>query len=304
MLSAIGVDKAEVGNPVNREVSLLIRNLLEIENRPPLLAHSRNRVEDAAAAMESRVEGINIFCTVDEARIDRLGLTFDQYLRELEKIITLSKKANLEIRVSVENFFNSNLSLALRVYQLADRSDCDRIGIADTLGMALSWDVEKSVGLLKKNFRPDIEVHFHNDLGQAVSNALVALRAGASWVDTTLLGIGERSGITALSTLLVSLYVYGIIPDSKYRMQLLTEAENNLAGILGKDVPFNLLTNRSNGFSHKAGVHLHGLINFGPQSYELLPPKMIGNERHLVSGTMVSGKTTKREIEDFKKKNP
>ena len=91
---------------------------------------------------------------------------------------------------------------------MAESLGVDRIAVADTLGK--THGAGRSSGrirALRTADRTDIEVHFHNDLGHAVSNALAALQAGANWVSTSLLGIGERTGITPLSSLLVNLYV-------------------------------------------------------------------------------------------------
>lgn len=302
ILIRVGVDRIEVGNPYTQNVRKVLIRLTQVKKRPALLAHVRNRIEDIKAAIGSGANGVNIFCTIDKERLSKMHVTFEHYLTDLRESILYAKQYNLEIRVSVENFFRSDFRQIMRIYQFADRLGINRIGIADTLGVAMSWEVEEAVKIVKHLVQAEIEVHFHNDLGQAHSNAIIALRNGAAWVDTTLLGIGERSGITALSTFLAGLFIVDPSVAKRYQVGCITQAENEIAHMMGREVPFNLLTNKENGFAHKAGVHLDALIHFGPQKYEPLSPSVIGNSRQLIYGTSISGKTNKSDIDLFYKK--
>jgi homocitrate synthase len=299
LLTLIGVERVEVGNPIGESVAQEIRALVRIKNRPRLLCHVRNRTPDIQAATECGVDGMNILCTIQPERLSLMKVSLEEYLEQLRIHVGMARDCHMEVRVSVENFFQTRDCDAMRVLQFADRLGVDRIGIADTLGVAMPWDVERILRELRKSVRCEIEVHFHNDLGQANSNALSAIRAGANWVDTTLLGIGERVGITALSIFLISLYQIDPEVCMRYRLRNLTEAENVVASMIQRDVPLNLPTNRDNGFSHKAGIHLHALTHLGPKVYEPYSPEVIGNTRHLVCGTPVSGKTTLVEVQRF-----
>lgn len=303
-LLKIGVDYVEVSNPVKREIREIIKELTEIKNQnsTKILAHIRNKEEDIEKSIESKVDGVNILCTADPERIASLKLTSNEYLRTLERNIILAKSQNLEIRVSAEDFFHQPFELILDIYDVASNLNVERIGVPDTLGKALPWNVEKRIRELRTRFRTDIEVHFHNDFGNSVSNALSALRAGANWVDTSLLGIGERTGITPLSALLVNLYNISKDISKKYNIKFITEAENYVAKVCNVEVPINLITNLYNGFAHKAGIHLNALMNFGPHKYEPLPPNLIGNKRKLVIKSIVSGKTDEGDLLNFLRK--
>jgi homocitrate synthase len=153
----------------------------------------------------------------------------------------------------------------------------------------LPWDVFDIVTTLRKEIKTNIGVHLHNDLGHATTNALFALQAGANWIDTTLLGIGERTGITPLSALLTNLY--NLTPDlvEKYSLALLTQIEQSMAEILDTTTPFNLITSKT-AFSHKAGIHINGIKKQGAGTYEAIDPEVIGNKRIVVTGSRISGK--------------
>lgn len=302
ILGKIGVERVEVGNPAGEEARENISALVRARGRPPFLAHIRNRLADVRAAIDVGVEGVNILCVVDEERMNAMGVTLTHHISTMRQGVLLAKRHGLETRVSVEHYFNGHRERAIQVYKEADRLGVDRIGVADTVGVALPSDVEESISEIRQEIRVDIEVHFHNDLGHAVSNAVAALGAGANWVDTTLLGIGERTGITPLSTFLANLHKLDSGLVSRYNLEILTPAEGLVAEIMGEEVPFNLPT-AQNAFTHKAGIHLNGVIRHGPGLYEGLRPGVIGNHRNLVLGSAISGKTNNEQVQKFFKEH-
>lgn len=114
------------------------------------------------------------------------------------------------------------------------------MGIADTVGSATPNEVYDKIVNLRKIVDCDIETHFHNDTGCAIANAYCAIQAGATHIDTTVLGIGERNGITSLAGLMTCL----IVSDhnhikSKYRIDTLSYIENLVAQAVEVEVPFN-----------------------------------------------------------------
>ncbi len=291
-LAAIGVEYAEVSNPLVPELFPIIKEMAAIEpgKRPRLLAHIRNNPKDMARAIESGVDGVNVLCTADPERVAALHISFQDYLKRLESLVGAAGKAGLEVRVSVEDIFHQDWGRIADVYILADGLGVARLGIPDTKGTASYWQIVERVGLVRKLVKADLEVHLHNDLGQAVGNAMAALFSGANWIDCTLCGIGERTGITPLSAMLLNLFMVSEDLAGRYELGGLTEAENFVAGLCRVQVPLNLPTNRDNGFAHKAGIHLDAIRQFGPQKYEFVPPGLIGGDRVLVTGSPISGK--------------
>lgn len=303
-LNRINVDYLEVGNPVSKEIRKMTQALIRKnpERSVKILAHIRNREKDLMSALECGVDGVNILCTADNERLESMNCTFDGYVQKLAQNIHLAKKNGMEVRVSVEDYFNQPYENCLEIYRAADALDVDRLGAADTLGKAMQWDIIQRVGLLRHEVRADIEVHLHNDLGHAVTNALTALWSGANWVNTSLLGIGERTGITPLSSMLVNLYLLDPAVVARYDLSCLTRAEHYVSRICGVEVPHNLVTNPSSAFAHKAGIHLNALVRFGPHKYEPFPPALVGNKRTLVRESLISGRTVKKEVDQFNKK--
>lgn len=156
------------------------------------------------------------------------------------EVIKYVKSNNVEIRFSGEDSFRSDFSEILKLYALVDSLGAHRVGIADTVGGATPMEVYDKIAALRKVVSCDIETHFHNDTGCATANALVALEAGATHIDTTVLGIGERNGITPLGGLMkVVMPWHGQFALSKYRPDRLRDLETLVAKIVGVEIPFN-----------------------------------------------------------------
>lgn len=303
-LSGIGVEYIEVGNPVNPGVRRTIESML-LKGRkksPRVLSHIRNHVGDLQAAMECGVDGVNLLCSVDPDRLAAMGLSRDAYVERLRQNLTAAARAGLETRVGIESFFSQALERSETVIDLAEAAGASRVCLSDTLGRAMGWEVEERIRAVRSRSRIDLEVHFHNDLGHAVSNALIAVTAGANWVDTSLLGIGERTGITPLSSFLINLHLIDARLTEPYCLQRLTEAECRVSQACRMEMPIHLLTNPSSGFAHKAGIHLDAVLRLGPEKYEAISPHLIGNRRNLVIGTPVSGKATRGDVREFEKR--
>lgn len=301
ILGSMGIDYIEVGNPAAAAVrSMLVPLLRDRPHKAPrVLSHIRNHSGDLRAAADCGVDGINILCSVDPDRLSDFGINRMEYLQRLQTNIRTAAEEGLEVRFGIEAFFEQPLDRCMDIIALADSEKISRLCFSDTLGSALNWEVYERISHLRSLTGIDFEVHLHNDLGHAVSNALTALAAGANWVDTSLLGIGERTGITPLSTLLINLHLIDPGLTARYELHTLTSAENYVSALCGIETPVNLPTNTQNGFAHKAGIHLDAILSLGPEKYEPLDPELIGNQRNLIVNTPISGKTTAGDVHIF-----
>ncbi|MGZ3640126.1 MAG: homocitrate synthase/isopropylmalate synthase family protein, partial [Ktedonobacterales bacterium] len=133
-----------------------------------------------------------------------------------------------------------------------------------------------------------IEFHGHNDTGCAVANALAALEAGADCVDVTVLGIGERTGITSLSGLVAALYPQRRALLNRYDLRRLPTLDRFVADILGIPIPFNSPITSESAFAHRAGVHTNAVLR-APSSYEVLDPEIFGLTRRIDTTSRLTG---------------
>ena len=158
---------------------------------------------------------------------------------EAKEVIKYVKKHNLEIRFSGEDSFRSDFKEILKLYSAVDQLGENRVGITDTVDSATPMEVFDKIVALRQVVSCDIESHFHNT-GCAIANAYCALQSGATYIDTTLLGIGERNRITSLGGLMACL----IVADhehivSKSKIDKLGYIENLVAQAVEVEIPFN-----------------------------------------------------------------
>jgi homocitrate synthase len=283
LLDAFGVEYLELTSPAASPQSRVdCERIARLELRSKILTHVRCHMDDAKLAVDTGVDGIDVvFGTSSYLREFSHGKDIPYIIDSAIEVIEYVKSQGLEVRFSSEDSFRSDLVDLLTVYRAVDQIGVNRVGIADTVGVANPRQVYELVKTLRGVVRCDIEFHGHNDTGCAVANAYCALEAGATHVDTSVLGIGERNGITPLGGLVARMYVYdpGAIRD-KYSLPLLREVENYVAGLVSVDVPFNNYITGYTAFTHKAGIHAKAILN-NPSTYEILDPADFGLTRYV-----------------------
>ncbi|MGD0174607.1 MAG: pyruvate carboxyltransferase, partial [Anaerolineales bacterium] len=193
---------------------------------------------------------------------------------------------NLILRFSGEDTFRTRLEDQFQVYdQVAPL--VDRLGLPDTVGVAVPAAVRERVRALRDRYPvTEFEVHFHDDRGFALPNTLEAIREGVRYVNTTLLGIGERSGITSMTALMFNLYLdqkYDLLEGyhlrGSYPINVL--AADKLRMLVPPKEPISL-TNRT----HTAGVHQGAILNEAA-TYEAHPLDVFGvSERDILLGPL------------------
>ncbi len=283
LLDAFGVEYLELTSPAASPQSRAdCARIAGLGLRTKLLTHTRCHLDDARLAVDTGVDGIDVlFGTSSYLREFSHGKSIRQIIDSAVQVIEFIKSQGLEVRFSSEDSFRSDLVDLLTVYREVDQIGVNRVGIADTVGIATPLQVHDLVRTLRGVVSCDIEFHGHNDTGCAIANSYCALAAGATHVDTSVLGIGERNGITPLGGLVARMYAHD--PEqirSKYNLPMLREVENYVAEVVGVDVPFNNYITGYTAFTHKAGIHAKAILN-NPDTYEILDPADFGLSRYL-----------------------
>ena len=205
------------------------------------------------------------------------------------EVIEFVKSKGIEIRFSSEDSFRSDLVDLLSIYSAVDKVGVNRVGIADTVGCASPRQVYELVRVLRGVVGCDIETHFHNDTGCAIANAYCALEAGATHVDTSVLGIGERNGITPLGGLMARMMVADRdYVKSKYNLEKIKDIEDLVAEAVEVNIPFNNYITGFCAFTHKAGIHAKAILN-NPSTYEIINPADFGMSRYVHFASRLTG---------------
>ncbi|KAL8704240.1 MAG: hypothetical protein Q9201_002585 [Fulgogasparrea decipioides] len=199
-------------------------------------------MDDAKIAVQTGVDGINVAIGTSSYLMKHShGKDMAYIASKAEEVISYVKAHNIEIRFSGEDSFRSDFDNILKLYSTVDKLGVNRVGIADTVGSATPMEVSRKVGKLRRAVNCDIETHFHNDTGCAIANAYCALQSGATHIDTTVLGIGERNGITPLGGLMACVaMVNRKYIQNKYRIDKLGYIEQLVAQAVEVEIPFNI----------------------------------------------------------------
>src|SRR5262249_52203864 len=197
--------------------------------------------------------------------------------------------AGLDVLFDAEHFFDGyarNPEYALRVLEGAATAGASRLVLCDTNGGALPHDVERVVHEVVEYFGRDVgvAVHLHDDGGTGVANALAGVRGGATQVQGTINGYGERTGNCNLTAIIPDLTLkMDIETIPRDRLDRLTPVAHHIAELLNMALSPQAAYVGSSAFAHKAGLHASALAR-KPDAYEHVPPEAVGNRtRVLVS---------------------
>ena len=296
-LDAFGVEYIELTSPVASPQSLEdLKTIAGLGLRAKVLTHVRCHMDDASVAVQTGVTGIDIlFGTSSYLREFSHGKSVDEIIVEARNVITFIKDHGKEVRFSSEDSFRSTEGDLLKVYKAVDAMGVDRVGVADTVGIATPRQCYALAVELRHHVSCDIEFHGHNDAGCAVANSYSILEGGATHIDTSVLGIGERNGITPLGGFVARMYADDPAAiKKKYDLRLLKELDEMVASMVSIEIPYNNFVTGKYAFHHKAGMHTKA-IYINPNSYEILDPADFGLERtmniaHRLTGYNAVGK--------------
>ena len=289
-LDEFGVEYIEVTSPAASPQSYQdCRTIAGLGLRAKVLTHTRCTISDAKLALETGVDGIDILIgTSSMLRQFSHGKSIPEIMDMAREVVTFLCGHGVEVRFSTEDSFRSNLNDILPIYEEVDKLGVNRVGIADTVGVATPTQVADVVRQVRERVSCDIEFHGHNDSGCAVANAFCALEAGATHVDTSILGIGERNGIPPLGGLIARLYTVDRSLVAKYDLPKIRDLDNLVAELVGVDIPFSNYITGITAFTHKAGIHAKAVLN-NPETYEILSPQDFGLTRYISIAHKLTG---------------
>ncbi|MGI6375778.1 MAG: homocitrate synthase [Anaerolineae bacterium] len=289
-LDEFGVEYIEVTSPAASPQSYEdCKTIAGLGLRAKVLTHTRCTIDDARLAMETGVDGIDVLIgTSSVLRQFSHGKDIPRIIEMAREVVSFLLGHGFEVRFSTEDSFRSNIEDIIPIYQAVDALGINRVGIADTVGVATPLQVYDLVSRVRQAVGCDIEFHGHNDSGCAIANAFCALEAGATHVDVSVLGIGERNGIAPLGGLVARLYAHDRQLVAKYNLPKIVDLDNMVADIVGVGIPFNNYITGITAFTHKAGIHAKAVLN-NPETYEILDPHDFGLTRYISIAHRLTG---------------
>ena len=221
---------------------------------------------------------------------EALRTTLDEGVAMVEDSVRYLRGEGQRVFFDAEHFFDGykrNSEFSLRVLEAAVEKGSDTLVLCDTNGGSLPDEVERIVGEVVAYFGPDqqIGIHTQNDTGCAVANSVVAVVAGATHVQGTVNGYGERTGNANLMTVVPDLQLkMGVQCLPEGRIERLTAVSRHVAELVNLPPHAADPYVGASAFAHKGGLHTSALGRVGGASYEHIDPTVVGNHtRVLVS---------------------
>ncbi|GAB4539566.1 MAG: homocitrate synthase [Pleurocapsa sp.] len=284
LMDAIGVQELEVGIPAMGSTEAeAISEITNLGLKTKLTGWNRAVRSDIDASLSCGLERVHISVPVSEIQI---GVKFQGncqlVLNKLRDTIKYACDRGLYVSVGGEDSSRADDKFLLDVALAAQDWGASRFRFCDTVGILDPLTTYKKVQQLVSKLIIPVEMHTHNDFGMATANALAGIRAGATSVNTTVNGLGERAGNAALEEVVMALKrIYGMnigIDTSKFKAisEFVVDAS-------GCDVPPWKAIVGKNAFAHESGIHGHGVLQ-NPATYEPFNPEEVGRERSLVIG--------------------
>jgi 2-isopropylmalate synthase len=300
-LERLGVDVMEAGFAIAspgdfQSVKQIAKNIKNATVAS--LARALPKDIDAAAdALKGAVSPrIHTFIATSDIHMKyKLKKSPDEVFNTAIEMVKYAKKYCQDVEFSAEDASRSNPEFLYHIIEAVIKAGATVINIPDTVGYATPVEFGAFIRNIRENVSNidlvDLSVHCHNDLGLGVANSLEAIRNGATQVECTINGIGERAGNAALEEIVMNLNTRADIynASSKINTKEIYKTSKLLSSITGVRVQPNKAIVGENAFAHESGIHQHGMLEH-KSTYEIMTPESIG----LTENKMVLGKHSGR----------
>ncbi len=284
MLDRIGVHQIESGIPaMGGDEKEAIKQIASLDLNCSVLAWNRAVKSDIDSSIECGVDAVAISISSSDIHIEhKLKKSREWVLESVKSSVDYAKERNLYVSVNAEDASRSDMEFLLKFARTARDAGADRLRYCDTLGIMDPFDTFMRVKNIIDIIGIDIEMHTHNDFGMAIANAIAGIKAGATYVNTTINGLGERAGNAAFEELIMALkYIEGVDMGFKTTMlrslsEYVSHASNRLLPTWKPIVGGNLFVYEG---ENKAASVLED-----KNTFELFSAEDVGLERKIIIG--------------------
>ncbi len=296
-LDDLGIDYIEGGWPGSnpRDEDFFERAKSELNLKHARLAafgstrHVANKPEDddnVRKLVGSETPVVTIFGKSWSLHTERaLRVTEEQNQEMISSTVGYLKSMGREVIYDAEHFFDgyeSNRDFAMRTLEAAQKAGADALVLCDTNGGTLTACLAEIVADVRKNFDGVVGIHTHNDSELAVANAVTAVELGATHVQGTMNGYGERCGNCNLFPVLCNLELkLGHTTIGRENVANLTGFANYIADMANLQLANGAAFVGKSAFAHKGGIHVSAVLR-DASTYEHVEPETVGNERRVL----------------------
>ncbi|MEM2875962.1 MAG: 2-isopropylmalate synthase [Candidatus Bathyarchaeia archaeon] len=318
LLDKIGVERIELHHyqKPDKEAVKLIK---EMSLNARIAGWCRALKEDVDNALSCGFDEVGISHPVSRIHFKAKwpDKTEDHLLeRVVEAVEYAAKDHGLGVFVHGEDSTRADWEFEKRFINAVADAGAECYRICDTVGIGLSDPraplpngIPAKVRAIKEETKiKSVEIHAHDDFGNAVENTLAAIRAASDvwdriYASTTLLGIGERAGNAETEKVIMNLYMHYGIKKYEGKVRMLKYVCDFFSHATGYIIPPNKAIVGDYAFAHESGIHTHGVLR-NPFTYEPYPPELVGNRRRLTIGKHSGKAILKYKIEELSGKTP
>lgn len=301
-LVRLGVDVIEAGFAISSQGDFMaVKTVAENVRGAAIASLSRAVEKDIDRAWEAVCNAENprihtFIATSDIHMKYKLKMTEDEVLERAVAMVRYARKYCSDVEFSAEDASRSRTPFLYRVIEEVVKAGATVVNIPDTVGYSSPEEFGQLIRGIRENVpgieKVDISVHCHNDLGLAVANSLAAMKSGATQLECTINGLGERAGNASLEEL-----VMGIQTRKDYYGEIIHQIDTKqiyrTSKLIGSLTGVNVQPNKAivgvNAFAHESGIHQHGVMA-EKSTYEIMTPESIGlSQNRMVLGKL-SGK--------------
>lgn len=296
-----GVDVIEAGFPASSQGSFdSVKAIAQTLKKTTVTGLARCKKSDIDAVYEATKDAvkpsIHVFIATSPIHLEsKLNMTESEVLTSIKAHVTYASSLFDVVQFSPEDATRTPLPFLIQSVQTAVDAGATIVNIPDTVGYSYPTEYGAIFKTLLQTIKSDSEIiysaHCHDDLGLAVANSMAAIENGATRIEGTLNGIGERAGNTALEEVALGLYVrqdhYGI--ETRVQLNQTKATSELIARYAGIAVPRNKAIVGKNAFSHESGIHQDGFLK-NPETYEIMTPQLVGIQQTELPLGKLSGK--------------
>nr|WP_183166845.1 homocitrate synthase [Azomonas macrocytogenes] len=283
-LAELGVPELEIGIPSMGEDEREVMRAIAASNLPSrLLAWCRLSDVDLQAARTTGVHMLDLSLPVSDLMLQhKINKDRAWAKREVSRLVSEARMAGFDVCLGCEDSSRADIEFIVEVAEIAQAAGACRVRFADTVGIMEPFSMLERFRFLRERLDMELEVHAHDDFGLATANTVAAVMGGATHINTTVNGLGERAGNAPLEECALALkHLYGI--DTGIDTRGIPSVSALVEQASGRQVAWQKSIVGAGVFTHEAGIHVDGILKYRG-NYEGLNPDELGRSHSLVLG--------------------